>query len=69
MAKVLVETIGAIVDGRPIGSKIEIDERSAKHLEKIGYVRILAPAASGEKGSSAPKKPEAKKRTKTKDDK
>lgn len=62
MTKVLVETIGAIVDGRPIGSKIEIDECSAKHLEKIGYVRILAQEVTGEKGSSAPKKPATKKR-------
>ncbi|MEK4178561.1 hypothetical protein NSQ61_03045 [Aeribacillus sp. FSL K6-1121] len=64
--KKLVEVVGAVVDGNQPGSKIEIDERSAKHLEKIGYVRILAQEVTGEKGSSAPKKPATRKRTTSK---
>lgn len=62
--KKLVEVVGAVVDGNQPGSKIEIDERSARYLESIGYVRILAQEVSGEKGSSAPKKPATKKRNK-----
>lgn len=58
MSKVKVETIGAVVDGHPIGSKIEIDERSAKAFEAIGYVRILPKPKPKpvKKAKSAPKK-------------
>lgn len=56
MAKVKVEVTGAYVDGSAPGSTIEIDKKSAKHLEAIGYVRKVTEKA-------APKKP-AKKATK-----
>ncbi|MGE1057866.1 hypothetical protein [Bacillus sp. GMa5/1] len=59
-----VKVVGGIVDGHGIGSQIEIDEKSAVHLESIGYVEIIeAQADAGEKGESAPKKPATRKRT------
>ena len=62
MARVKVETIGAVVDGHPIGSKIEIDERSANAFEAIGYVRVLPKPKpkSSKKAKSAPKKTASK---------
>lgn len=58
-----VKVVGGIVDGHGIGSQIEIDEKSAVHLESIGYVEIIeAQADAGEKGESAPKKPATRKR-------
>lgn len=73
MSKLKVEVTGAVVDGFPIGSTIEIDGRSAKALEAKGYVRILPqekPKAPQVKKESAPKKPAkapVKKADKTKD--
>ncbi|MBE5087613.1 hypothetical protein IGI03_06065 [Bacillus thuringiensis] len=59
-----VKVVGGIVDGHGIGSQIKIDEKSAVHLESIGYVEIIeAQADAGEKGESAPKKPATRKRT------
>lgn len=71
MAKVRVKVLNAVVDGKGEGETLSIDERSAKHLESIGYVRIEAEAKpkesankdSDEKGESAPKKSVSKKRT------
>lgn len=63
MAKVKVETIGAIIDGHPIGSTIELEERTAKRLEALKYVRIINKQAD-EKGKSAPKKSASKSKTK-----
>lgn len=57
--KVTVETVGAVIDGNPIGSTIEINGRSAKALEAIGYVRIL-PTPTPVKKEAAPKKPVTK---------
>lgn len=66
MAKVKVETIGAIIDGHPIGSTIELEERTAKRLEALKYVRIIKETKSqaDEKGKSAPKKSASKSKTK-----
>lgn len=41
MAKVTVEVLDAVVDGKRKGEKVEIDERSAKAFESLGYVKIL----------------------------
>lgn len=70
MKKVTVRVTGAVVNGKPDGSTIEIDERSAAYLASINYVEILpAEKSVGEKGESAPKKPSARKRkSKDKDD-
>lgn len=54
-----VETIGAVIDRKPIGSTIELSEKTAKHLESIGYVRIIGevkPKPKPVKKASAPKK-------------
>jgi len=77
MAKVKVEVLGAVVDGNPSGTTIEIDKRSAKALEARGYVKILDEKPV--KKESAPKKPATQSkesaksksttRKKTKDDK
>ena len=61
MKKVKVKTVGAVVDGYPIGSEIEINEDSATHLERIGYVKVI-----GEVEKPAKKKPEKKAATKKK---
>lgn len=63
--KVTVETIGAVIDGNPIGSTIEIDGRSAKAYEALGYVRII-PTPKPVKKESAPKKPVTKAKVTTK---
>lgn len=64
MAKVKVETIGAIIDGHPIGSTIELEERTADRLAAQKYVKILDKVAPVKK-ESAPKKPESKPKSKT----
>lgn len=40
MAKVKVKTVGAYINGQPIGSTLELDEAEAKRLEAAGYVEI-----------------------------
>ena len=68
MAKVKVKTVGAVVDGHPIGSTIEIEESDAKRLESIGYVEIQkAEDKPAESTKDADEKPKPK-RKKTKDD-
>lgn len=67
MAKVNVKVLKAVVDGKGEGSTLSIDERSAKHLESIGYVQIEAEqpkreTSADEKGESAPKKSAPRKR-------
>lgn len=65
MAKVKVKTTGAIVNGQPIGSTLELDEAEAKRLEAAGYVEIQkAEDKPQDAGESKPKP----KRKKTKDD-
>ena len=66
MANVRVESIGAIIDGRPIGSQFELEERTAERLAKLGYVRVLEKPAPVKKESSAPKKPATKAKSRTK---
>ncbi len=70
MAKVNVKVLKAVVDGKGEGSTLSIDERSAKHLESLGYVSIEAAqpkreASADEKGTSAPKKSASRKRKST----
>lgn len=55
MAKVKVETM-AVIDRHPIGSKIELDERTAKRLESMNYVKIIGKVSQSKKATSAPKK-------------
>jgi len=42
MAKVKVEVLDAVVDGHKKGAQIDIEEKSANYLEKIGYVKKVA---------------------------
>lgn len=65
MAKVKVLTIGAIIDGHHIGSKIELEERTAKRLAAQSYVQIIDEPAPVNK-ESAPKKPAETKSSKPK---
>lgn len=62
---VKVKSIGAIIDGRPVGSIFELEERTAKRLEAMGYVKIMAEPAPVNK-ESAPKKPAKKAKPKKK---
>jgi len=55
MAKVTVKSVGAIIDGRPIGSSFELDERTAKRLESLGYVKITGKVTEPKKVSAKPK--------------
>lgn len=70
--KFRVETVGAIVDGHPVGSTIELSEGTAKRLETLKYVKINEEVKPVKK-ESAPKKPATsskdKKPRKTKDSK
>jgi hypothetical protein len=65
MTKVKVLTIGAVINGHPIGSKIELEERTAKRLAAQSYVQIIDEPAPVKK-ESAPKKPAAKAKSKSK---
>lgn len=79
MTKVKAEVLNAVVGGKRKGEEVEINESHAKHLEKIGYVRVVGIAESPKKkpasSSAASKdKPKTKKattepktKTKTKD--
>lgn len=66
MAKVKVEVTGAVVDGNPSGSTIEIDKRSAEALEARGYVKIIGEVKTEMKKESAPKKSSSKAKPKKK---
>lgn len=46
MAKVKVKVLNAVVDGHKKGAVISIEEKSAIHLEKIGYVEIQKSATA-----------------------
>lgn len=38
--KFKAEVLDAVVDGKRKGESVELDKKSAKHLERIGYVRV-----------------------------
>lgn len=64
MANVKVKTVGAVVNGQPIGSTVEMTKAEAEHYAKLGYVEIVKESKPKTvKKESAPKKP-AKKATK-----
>lgn len=56
MAKVRVEVLDAVVDGKGKGAKLEIDERSALYLESIDYVKIVKDEGTKSKSKSKSKK-------------
>lgn len=41
MAKIKVEVTNAVVSGKTHGGTLVIDEVEAKHLESIGYVKLV----------------------------
>ena len=55
MTNVKVKTIGAIFNGQPIGSTVELTKAEAEHYASLGYVEILAQAKAATKTESAPK--------------
>lgn len=66
-----VKTIGAVINGQPIGSTVEMTEAEAEHYAKLGYVEnVKEPTPKPVKKESAPKKPatKAKGKKSTKDD-
>lgn len=56
MAKVTIEVLDAVVDGKGKGEKLSVEEASAKHLESVGYAKVVKAETK-----TAPKaKPKAK---------
>jgi hypothetical protein len=45
MAKVKIEVLDAVIDGRVKGEQLEVGEKSAKHLVEIGYAKVAEPEA------------------------
>lgn len=39
MAKVKIEVLNAVIDGKQKGEQLEVDEKSAKHLIAINYAK------------------------------
>lgn len=68
MSKVKVEVTGAVVDGNPSGSIIEVDEKSADKLENIGYVRKVV-EESKPKQKTTPRKSKSKSKEDSEDNK
>lgn len=46
----------AVFNGQPVGSVIELDEKTAKRYEALKYLVILEEAKPAKKATSAPKK-------------
>jgi len=46
----------AVFNGQPVGSIIELDEKTAKRYEALKYLVILEEAKPAKKATSAPKK-------------
>ena len=68
---VKVKVIGAYVDGHGPGSIVEVDEKTADYLERIGYGKIQVEAeAKAEAPKESPKKskPKAKPKKAKKDE-
>jgi len=60
MANVKVKTVGAVFNGQPIGSTVELTEAEAKHYEALGYVERVKETASKD-GAKVEAKADAKK--------
>lgn len=60
MAKVKIEVVGAYIDGHAPGSKIDVEEKSANHLERIGYAKIVKGEPKPSPRKKALKKTESK---------
>lgn len=65
MSKMIkVRTVGAVIDRHPIGSEIELNEKTAERLSEQGFVEIIgevkAKPKAKPKTTSKPKKESAK---------
>jgi hypothetical protein len=54
MAKVKIEVLDAVIDGRVKGEQLDVGEKSAKHLIEIGYakkveVKVVEPKPKAKK--------------------
>lgn len=67
MAKVNVEVISGVVDGKSKGAELSIEEKSAETLEAKGFVKIVAKPKA--KPQPAKKASAQKKQTKATKDK
>ena len=52
MAKVKIEVLNAVIDGKQKGEQLEVDEKSAKHLIAINYAKKV----EAEKSEAKPSK-------------
>lgn len=64
---VKVKVIGAYVDGHGPGSLIEVDEKSAKYLERVGYGEIKKEEPKADEKKTTKSKPKSKAKSKSKD--
>lgn len=66
MAKAKVEITGAYVDGHGPGSTIEVDQKTAEYLERLGYGKIVVEAESSKKQTETKVEAEAEEEAKPK---
>jgi len=57
MAKVIIEVLDAVIDGKRKGEQLEVSEKDAQYFESIKYAKIVGEAKSEVKAEtkSAPK--------------
>lgn len=65
MANVKVEVQDAVVDGKGKGAELVLDAASAKHLEAIGYVKVIKNEGTKSAGNKTSTKPVSKTKPKT----
>ena len=56
MSKKLKVKTNAVFNGQPVGSTIELDEKTARKYEALKYCEVIGEVKSAKK-ESAPKKP------------
>lgn len=56
MAKVKIEVLNAVIDGKCKGEQLEVEEKSAKHLIEIGYAKEIKEVKPAVKQKSVAKK-------------
>ena len=54
---------GAVFNGQPVGSTIEMDEKSAKKYEALKYLEIIEEVKAKPKQTKKPAKTSTKKKT------
>jgi hypothetical protein len=60
MAKVKIEVLNAVIDGKQKGEQLEVNEKSAKHLITINYAKKVE-EKQADKAEAKPKQPAKKK--------